>query len=78
MVVQEDAELNPLYKHTKILLHVEQFSLKTNWKLGEELLYNQVSKKKKKAHKSASKGSLGTRLGSIPLDRLRGKIKLHG
>ena len=30
---------------TKIHLHVEQFSLKTNWKLAERLLYNQGYKK---------------------------------
>ena len=30
---------------SKIHLHVEQFSLITNWRLAERLLYNQDSKK---------------------------------
>ena len=32
-------------KTSKIQLHVEQFSLKTNWKLAERLLYSQDCKK---------------------------------
>ena len=34
-----------LHEHVKIHLHVEQVSLKTNWKLAERLLCNQNCKK---------------------------------
>lgn len=44
MVVQEDGELIPLYKHIKILLHVEQFSLET----GRTPVQSRFKKKKKK------------------------------
>lgn len=43
MVVQEDGELIPLYKHIKILLHVEQFSLET----GRTPVQSRFKKKKK-------------------------------
>lgn len=46
----------------------------SHWKLGE-LLYNQGSKKKK-THKSASKGSLGTRLESISLGQTQRSKKI--
>ena len=42
---QEDMELTSPHEHIKNNLHVEQFSLKTNWKLAEGLLYNQDFKK---------------------------------
>ena len=36
MVEREDMELASPHKHIKIYLKVEQFSLKTNWKLAEQ------------------------------------------
>ena len=38
-------ELPPLMNAQKLYLHVEQFLLETNWRLGEKLLYNQGYKK---------------------------------
>ena len=46
MVEQEDVDLTSPHEHFKNNLCVEQFSLKTHWKLVEELLYNQGCKKK--------------------------------
>ena len=46
MVEQEDVDLTSPHEHFKNNLRVEQFSLKTHWKLVEELLYNQGCKKK--------------------------------
>ena len=41
MAEQEDTELTTTPMNTsKIHLHVEQFSLKTNWKLAERLQFN--------------------------------------
>ena len=34
-------ELPSTQEHIKMYPHVEQFSLKTNWRLAEKLLYNQ-------------------------------------
>ena len=36
---------HPFMKTSNLHLHVEKFSLKTNWKLAEGLLYNQGYKK---------------------------------
>ena len=38
-------KLPPLMNAQKLYLHVEQFLLETNWRLGERLLYNQGYKK---------------------------------
>jgi hypothetical protein len=46
MAEQEDTELTTTPMNTsKIHPRVEQFSLKTNWKLAERLLYNRGCKK---------------------------------
>ena len=50
---------------SEIHLHVEQFSLKTNWKLSEGLLYNQGCKKD--AHIIWWKGRKAIGLGPVPL-----------
>ena len=41
MAKQEDKEFTSSTNTPKILLYVEQFSWKTNWKLTEGLLHNQ-------------------------------------
>ena len=41
MAEQEDEEFTSPTNTSKIDLHLEQFSWKTNWKLTKELLYNQ-------------------------------------
>lgn len=45
---------SPLRKNTaKIHLHLEKFSLKTNWRLAEILLYNQGCKKEPHGRKGS-------------------------
>ena len=49
---------------SKIHLHVEQFSQKTNWNLAESLLCNKAVRK---IHmESGRKGREGIRLGTVP------------
>ena len=57
---------SPLPMNTpKIYLHVEQFSLKTNWRLAERLLHSQDSKKEHMV--SSRKGREAISLGPGPL-----------
>ena len=45
MVEYKDVELTSPTNTSKIHLHVEQFSQKTNWKLAEDLLYTKAERK---------------------------------
>lgn len=56
----------PTMNISKTHLHVEQFSLKINWRLAERLFYNQGCKKN--MHKeSTRKGGEVIRLGPAPV-----------
>lgn len=71
----ENGGFSPLSRtHQKIHLYVEQFLLKTNWRLVERLLYNQDCKKDPHWIKEEGKRSDQT---CAPRSRLRGKWKLY-
>ena len=60
---------------SKTHLQADQFSLKTNWKLAERLLYNQGCKKGPRG--IGQEGKKSNQVGS-PGKGLRGKGRLHG
>lgn len=58
-MVEQEMQNSPLRKNTaKIHLHLEKFSLKTNWRLAEILLYNQGCKKEPHGRKGNRWGEL--------------------
>ena len=52
-------ELTCPHEHVKIHLHVEQFSLKTNWKLAEGIRYKQGCKKDTQVTRQDGKKAIG-------------------
>ena len=66
-------ELTSPHEHIKNNLHVEQFSLKTNWKLAERLLYNHGCKKKQYTHQQVGKEEKSSGQDLCPWEQTQGK-----